>query len=310
MIKGKVRSGVVIVTFFLSIAFPLTLRQSTLLAGGGDGTASRSSGGFAVSLTSAEKAWLDRRPVLRVGGPGAFPPFHFIDEDGNAKGMAFDYLHFILEQVGLKVEMKRDLPWPDVLRKVRLKELDVITCVARTPAREAYLSFSEPLVSFPLVVVSRNDAPVAGGLAGLQGARVAFVRDNSVYEWIKRDQVNVTPYIVDSPLEALKAVSAGLADAHIENLAAAGYLIEKNGLANLKVSTLAAYGKYDLHFAVRNDWPELVSIVNKALAAMRPEQQAAIRIRWLPARYECGNGFADVWERIIREFPARMHARR
>ena len=45
--------------------------------------------------------------------------------------------------------------------------------------------------------------------------------------------------------------------------------------------------------AIRNDWPELAGIINKTLAAMTPEEHAAIRNKWLAIRYEYGISAAD-----------------
>ena len=116
----------------------------------------------------------------------------------------------------------------------------------------------------------------------------------STYEWLKQDKIDVIPHFVNSPLEALKAVSVGRADAYIGNLAAVSYMIEKNGLANLKIAAPTTYDSYNLYFAVRKDWPQLVSMINKVLGAMNPEEHAEIRNRLLPVRYEYGIKKADL----------------
>jgi PAS domain S-box-containing protein len=289
---------VALISLILTMAF-LIPPQPAISYGGKDTATSPVLSGLAITLTPEERNWLDRHAVLKVGGPRAFPPFHFFDGDGNPRGIAFDYLRLIMAQLGVDIEVQKDLPWPEVMRKAREGEIDLISCVARTPERESYLLFSNPYLSFPLVIISRKDAPFIGGLNDLKGMRVAFVEGNSVFEWIERDSIEVAPYFVGSPLKALKAVSSGSAQAHIENLAAAGYLIEKYGLANLKVAAPTSYDNYELHFAVRSDWPELISIINKALAALTPEQHAAIRNDWLSVRYEYGISLTDVLKWIL-----------
>jgi PAS domain S-box-containing protein len=255
-----------------------------------------SADGTQLLLDSDEKNWLNSHPVIRVAGPKAFPPFHFFDADGHARGMACDYLDLIMTQLGVRIEQQGNLPWPEVLKMAMRKEIDVINSAAQSDERQAYLLFSDPILSFPIVIITRKNAPFIGKIDDLRGMKVAFVRENIVYDWIRRDEIAVEPHFVATPLDALSAVSAGVADAHIENLAAAAYLMEKFGLVNLKIAAPTPYQNYTLHFAVRKDWPELVSIVNKAIHALRSEQHAAIRNKWLTVRYEFGIRAADIWK--------------
>ena len=252
-----------------------------------------------ILLTPEEAAWLSEHKILRVAGPKAFPPFYYYEKDGAVKGIAYDYIRFIMEQLGVEMEIQRNLPWPDVLRKARKKEIDVISCAAKSAECEAYLSFSNPYLTFPLVIISRRDGPFISGIDDLHGIKVSLIKKVSTYEWLKRDKIDAIPHFVNTPLEGLKAVSVGLADAYIGNLAAVSYIIEKNGLANLKIAAPTTYGSYNLYFAVRKDWPQLVSMINKALGAMTPEEHAAIRNRLLPVRYEYGIRKADILKWVL-----------
>jgi PAS domain S-box-containing protein len=241
-----------------------------------------------LTLTAAETLWLRDHPALRVAGPRAFPPFQYIEEDGSVAGMASDYIRILSEQLGVRMEVQTDLMWPEVLQNAKDRKLDLLSCTARTADRETYLTFTNPYLSFPMVIISQKDGPFIGGLQDLYGKKVAVIRKASTYEWLQRDQIGIEPHFVNSPLEALEAVSVGLAEAHVGNLAAISYLIEKNGLTNLKVAAPTDYGNYDLHFAVRSDWPELVSILNKALDSISQEKHNAIRQKWIAVRYEYG----------------------
>ena len=178
-------------------------------------------------------------------------------------------------------------------------EVAIRACAAKTSDREKYLNFTQPYLSFPLVIITQENAPFIGGLKDLNGKRVSIIKRVSTLEWLRRDQIEIIPHFVNTPLDALKAVSLGHADADIENLAAASYLFEKEGLANLKVAAPTPYENYKLYMAIRKDWSELVTIINKALDAMTPEEHAAIRNKWLSVRYEYGISSLDVMKWLL-----------
>ncbi len=252
-----------------------------------------------IQLLPEEQEWIKENKTIRVSGPRAFPPFQYIDKEGSFKGMASDYILVIAEMVGLKIEFVKELPWPEVLDKIKNKEIDVLSCVAKTSERENFLIYTKPHLSFPLIIISRKDAPFMSGLESLYHKRIAIIRKNSSYDWLQRDNIDIVPHFVESPFEALKAVSLGHADATIRNLAAATYLIEKNGLANLKIAAPTSYGNYNLSIAVRKDWPELAGILEKGLSALDRKKKNEIRQKWIAVRYEHGIRTKDIVKWIL-----------
>ncbi|EKD36416.1 MAG: histidine kinase [uncultured bacterium] len=264
----------------------------------------------ALELTREEQAWLKEHHRIRISGPQAFPPFQYVDSDGAFKGMASDYILHIAEMVGLEVEIVMDLPWSDILTKIENRDIDLLTCATVTSERQKYLLYTKPHIVFPLIIVGRKDGPFLSGLASLRDKKIAVTYRNSTGEWLQRDGIAATPQIVQSPLEALKEVSLGNADAAIENLAAATYLIEKHGLTNLKIAAPTSWEDYALSIAVRRDWPELVAIFDKGLAAMSFEEHNAIRQKWIAVRYEHGIGVKDIvfWTAVVGGIAALLVA--
>ncbi len=63
-----------------------------------------------------------------------------------------------------------------------------------------------------------------------------------------------------------------------------GYTINKNGIVNLKMTRIAGAVGKNLYFAVRNDWPELVTIINKGLASI--SEKEAIKQKWIAVTIE------------------------
>ena len=248
----------------------------------------------ALDLSAAEKAWLARHNHLRLGVDPQYPPFEFIGENGEYGGMASDYVRLVSERLGITVEVVPDLSWNQVIAGAKDGTLDVLPAASRTPARDRFLNFSRPHTAFPLVIITRDDYPFVAGLADLNGRRVAMMKGYGATGRIASEYPGIVGTMVDTPLEALRAVAVGKVAATAMNLAVATFLIKKHAITNLKVAAPANVDLPGLSFAVRKDWPALVGILDKALDSITPEEESAIRTKWVSVRYETGIDMASV----------------
>lgn len=247
-----------------------------------------------LELTAAERAWIEEHPEIRLGVDPAYAPFEFRDDEGRYQGIASDYVSLLNERLGLDLRPLENLSWPEVIVKTKARAVDVLPAVGRSAEREGYLTYTDPYLSSPLVIFARKDAAFIGGIEDLYGRRVAVKRGSFTHDRLKafpRLQLLERP----TSLAAMKAVAQGEADAYINTLAHGSYTIERYHLGNLKVAAPLDWEASTLSFAVRKDWPQLVSILNKGLATITPEEAAEIRRRWITVRYEYGLDLATVW---------------
>lgn len=252
-----------------------------------------------LDLSETELQWLADHKVIRVSGPQAFPPFQVVNDNGEYEGLAVDYLNYIGKKLGLQIDYLPKTPWVKVLDLIRNGNLDLLTCAARSVDREDYLSFATPHITFPLVIISRKNGPFFGGIHDLNNRIIAMKKGISTETWLKQDKIEYIHYDASSPTEALRAVSLGNADAAIENLGAATSIIEREGFTNLKVAAPTNYDDYSLSIAIRKDWPIFLSIINKSLAAMTPEEHQKLRQGWIGVRYEYGISIMDVVKWVL-----------
>jgi serine phosphatase RsbU (regulator of sigma subunit) len=248
-------------------------------------------------LTSEEEQWLSQYPdSLRRGADPAWPPFEFRQKDGVYAGICQDYTDLVAKRLNLNIETVPELEWNEVLEKIRNKDLDVITCLAKTPEREAYLNFTEAFTSIPQVIFTRPDYPYVGGLKDLTGKKVAMTKGYAVTDILTREYPKIDSIITDSPLDGLKRVSTGQADAFVGTLAVGIYLIRKYNLANLKVAAPAEVPALEMRFGFRNDWQEIIPIIDKVLSSVTPEEHTAIQQRWINVEYDPLVDYSLLWK--------------
>lgn len=244
-----------------------------------------------VVLTAEERTWLAEHRGIRLGVYPSYPPFEMMEEDGRYAGIASDYVRLVNERLGIHMAPVPGLSWEDVIRKVKVGEIDVIPCLAKTPERSAFLNFTAPYLSFPVVIATRQEFPFVGGIQDFKPGRLSVIRGRAIHEWVQRDYPSMRFHLADDSDEALKAVSLGQRDGFVNNTAAITYAAQKQGLINLKAATVTPY-QMDFSFGVRKDWPELVSILDKTLAALPDAAKDAINNRWVMVRVERGVNWA------------------
>ncbi len=240
-----------------------------------------------------EIKWLSEHPVIRLGVGVAFPPFMWVEtKDGRHafNGMVSDYVDLLSKKLGVEMRIVYGIPFEEALARGRDGSIDFFPCISQTPERSEYLWFAKPYLSYPLAIVTREDAPLVGEVEDLDGKRLAVVEHLVVYSKLKNDYPNLRiDYLFTRKVEEnLEAVSFGRADACIINLAAASYFIRKKGLTNLKVAASVDWEGGKLSMGVRKDWPVFQGIVQKALSSISQEEKDGISQKWIRAEYERG----------------------
>ncbi len=244
-------------------------------------------------LTQEERQWLAEHPVIRLGVGTAFPPYQWVEQDKGApvfKGVVSEYVRLLEDRLQVKLAIVFGIPFGQALEMGRKREIDLFPCLAPNVQRSEFLLFSEPYISYPSVIITRDDAPVIGGMQDLRGRRVALVKDQIIHSLVMNQfaHLNLTIVETENAEQDLKAVSFGKADACLMDLGVASYFIQKLRITNLKIAAPTEFEKIALAMGVRNDWPMLQSIIQKTLHTITSAEKDAINQRWIQLKYEPG----------------------
>src|ERR1700761_9433983 len=97
-------------------------------------------------LTPEEQAFVAHHPVVLFAPERDFPPFSFVDSQGQHRGLSADVLDLVREHTGLKFQAVSAGARADNLDRIRRHEVDLLTSLRPTTLREAYLSFTSAYV--------------------------------------------------------------------------------------------------------------------------------------------------------------------
>jgi polar amino acid transport system substrate-binding protein len=238
-----------------------------------------------LTLAPAQREWLERHRDIRMGIDPDWLPFEAIDEDGEYVGIVSEYVGRLNRQLDVRMAPVRGLSWSQVVERARAGRLDVIPGMSPTPGRRQFLLFTEPYLSMPMVLMTRDESRFVSGLADLSGRTVAVVRGYSSEEYLRRDWPTIRLAPCDVLEDCLRDVAAGRADAVFDNLASLSYVQRLHAIEGVRVAATTDY-QFELAFAVRPDWPELKEILDEALTTIPRHQRQSFRDRWINVKFQ------------------------
>ncbi len=234
-----------------------------------------------IKLTAKEERWIkEHNGIIRLAPDPQFAPYEFFDGEGVYRGMGADYIHLLADKTGIKFNIIELDSWAKVIEGAKKRDVDVFGLAGVTPQRLEYMDFVFPHIHAKGVIVCRKDVGRELTMEDLVGLRVCVVESYFWHERIVMDYPEMKLDPVVDIISGLRKVSFGLADAMVISIATSSYHISQEGYSNLKIAGDTPYS-IPLAIAVRNDWPELVSILNKGFAQITQNEKQTIFEKWV-----------------------------
>lgn len=233
----------------------------------------------ALGFTAEEEAFISRAETITMCVDPDWAPFERINEQGQHEGIAADLLQLVAQRVGLRIEVLQLKTWDDMLAASKAGRCQIMSFLNRTPLREQWLSFTEPLFYDPNIIIAREEHPYIGDLHGVRDQSVALPSGTSIEERIRRDYPNLSIVLTRNEQEAIVKVSNREADMTVRSLIVAAYTIKKEGQFNLKIAGQIPEYTNQLRIGVLKDERLLRDILDKGVRTVTPQEREAISNR-------------------------------
>jgi PAS domain S-box-containing protein len=279
-------SVLVVLTVFFIICMPFGLTASTWSAWAQNAQKD--------ILTPEEISWLKDHPVIRLAPERGYAPFIFKDTDGQLKGMSIDYMNLLEKNLGVQFKLLESNNLASILEQARLREVDLVSSLMKTPERSEYMLFTTPYITIPAVVIVRKDYEGQISLDQMMAYKIAVGKGYAVQSYLREHYPGLPLIPVDDDMTCLRMVSFGDVDAAVVDLASASHIIGTLKITNLHVATTVDFN-YELSLASRKDWPVLSQIIEKGMSRISSEQRNAIYSRWVGLSGASGYTAQTIW---------------
>ncbi|WP_321879996.1 ATP-binding protein [Paraburkholderia bannensis] len=233
-------------------------------------------------LDPADREWLRSLPPLRVGFDPGWLPFSYASERGQATGMAIDYLDYLSRTLGVTFERVPIASWLDADAQFQRGDLAMLATSEGDGGLAAGTLYTQPFEHYPLVIVGRRDEPMTRSPRDLADRRIVLAPHAPSAQQLFGEAPPVRTERAATLEAGLAQVRRGDADLLVGDAAALDGPLSRQYLESLKV--VGALGTDEsTAFAVRGDLASLQGLIDRALDAMSPVEQQAIRNRWTAA---------------------------
>lgn len=219
-------------------------------------------------------------PVIVVGGDRDYPPYEFIDKNGQPSGYNVELTRAIAEVMGMKVKFRLGA-WSDMREALQSGTVDVLQGMSYSEERLSEVDFSLPHTIVNHAVFARRDSPNVNSLAELEGRSVAVHRSGIMHDYLVRTRFSGKLTLTATPADALRQLAAGKTDYAIVAIVPGMYIIRELKLTNL-LPVVRNVATHRYCYAVLKGNAELLSRFNEGLAILKKTgQYGVIYNKWL-----------------------------
>lgn len=229
---------------------------------------------------------------LKVVIDNNYPPFSFLDEDGNLQGILIDRWRLWEKKTGIKVEIT-GMDWGQALQRMQSGEFDVIDTIFETDSRKLFYDFSEPYQNIDVPIYFNNRISGIVDVNSLKGFSVAVKSNDAAVEYLHDHGIdNLVEY--ESYEAILKAAANNEVVVFVVDKPPADYYLYLNGIENKFNNTQPLYSG-EFHRAVLKGNFVLLQIVENGFDQISKAEYKAIDQKW----YGTSAVTDEVW-RIIQ----------
>ena len=203
---------------------------------------------------------------LTFGGDNAYPPYEFVDKNGEHTGFNVDLMNAVSRAAELDIEIELG-EWDLVVERFKSGELDGLIGMAVTPERQRIYGFSIPHNTLHMAIFYRKGSEEPD-VDDLEGREIIVQRNGVMHDYLLENSITEKIVTVDSPLEGLKLLSSGKGDYGLFEKYQSLYFAKENEIHNLEVSGATVFER-DYAFATARDDFVLLNKLNKGLLLVR-----------------------------------------
>jgi HD-GYP domain-containing protein (c-di-GMP phosphodiesterase class II) len=232
-----------------------------------------------MSLSEADKRYIESLGVVRIANKSHFPPFDF-SYSGTPQGYSTELVNLLAKKLGLGVRYVNGYSSEELDSLFQSDSIDMFQSVATTDSSQNKSLLTTPYLELSSIVVTKKDTQNISTLEQLKGKSLAIQRESGLIDVVQRDYPEIDVLVVKDSLSAIQAVMSGRVYAALEVKRVANYLISTYSFTGLEVQQELKGFNQSLSIMVNEDKRPLIALLNKAMASVSDAEKLSIEQKW------------------------------
>ncbi|MBT7234625.1 MAG: transporter substrate-binding domain-containing protein [Rhodospirillaceae bacterium] len=249
-----------------------------------------------IQISERYSAWLAEHPIIRLATGAGTPPLEMANETGSIIGIADDFLRAVNKTLNFRIETKVIPDAEQLKADLNARNTDLVPLVINEKAPNGLVA-TDPFINYPLVVLTANDTRAIADLADLRGRKVGILARYRMAEVLKRNNPGITFVPIDNIGDALTRLKNERLDAYLDSVPSIAHATRIRGQNDFRIAAPTRH-EIRLSFGVRDDWPELVEIMNQVIGRFTELDRSAITQSWVNTRIRKQVDWIFIW-RIV-----------
>jgi signal transduction histidine kinase len=250
-----------------------------------------------INLTKEEQEFI-RNTEIKVSISNSWEPFTFKSKNNEALGISSEYWKLISNKLNIESKNIFFKTFNEQLASIKDLTSDLIYSTGDTPQKKEYAIFSKEYAKFPISIVTKKDENFIENISMIKDKKIAIGNNFTAHNILKNEFPNMDFFLVNSIKEGLETVSNGKAYAFIDIQPVLYFNISKYDFNDLKVSGNTGLN-FSLKFMIRNDYPILESILNKAISSISVNELNLILHKWDNIQFQTSFNYDLFWKILI-----------
>jgi PAS domain S-box-containing protein len=202
-----------------------------------------------------------------VGGDDNYPPFGYLDKNGNPTGYTVELMKAIAEETGMNITFQLG-PWAQIREGLKKGQIDAIQGILYSPERDQTFDMTPAHTHITYVIVGREGSKLPPNMKALEGKSVVVQEKDLMHDRMLNLGLDKEIKTVESQEVALKQLHNGKYDYAVTARILTNYYIEKHGWANLQMTKEPVHSA-DYCIGVAEGNTALLSKFTEGLAAVK-----------------------------------------